>query len=413
MKVLIDARKLGDGGIGVYIENLVDGLLALSKSGEIDIALSLLVSEAFFESDNQSAFSTHYRTHGLGAVFDAVKLRWLDRVRYISESAPKYSLREYFLLGFRQRRELAECDLFHSPHFTLPYFLRVPSVVTIHDIIHCSHPENFYHRPVAKSLIRSALRRADQIITVSEDSARCIQAQFGKFRMPAAVIPNAMRPNLARKPEAEVEAFLRKEFLTHDYCLYVGSERAHKGFWELLDAWAELTKDGSLARCPDLVVVGKQFSVARDKVHEMGLDTTVRFFGEVSLDKLALLYSGASAVVVPSKVEGFGLPALEGMGLGVPVVCAPIASLREVCGDAAVYASEHSGHGFAAAIRKLFSDSSSRSEVSRRGIERAQQFSVEECARKTFAVYQRVLGIRPQSVSSGSAAEPVKKLQTA
>jgi alpha-1,3-rhamnosyl/mannosyltransferase len=411
IRILIDARKLGDGGIGVYIENLVDGLLALQDLAEADLRISLLVEEAFFDSEDSNAHSTHFRTQGRGALYAAAKIRWHERVRYVTERSPKYSLQEYFLLGLRQHRVLAENDIFHSPHFTLPYFLGIPSVVTVHDVIHCSHPESFYHRPIARMLLSSAFRRAKHIITVSEDSARSIREISRGTGGPISVIPNALRPELQRKPSEEVLQFRNKEFLTREYCLYVGSERAHKGFWELLDAWAELAREASAQRCPDLVVVGRQFSVARDRVHEMGLDTVVRFCGEVNLDKLALLYSGAGAVIVPSRVEGFGLPALEGMGLGVPVICAPIPSLREVCGEAAVYAADHSGVGIARAVRQVFAEPAAAAEKVQSGLQRARQFSVEKCARKTLDVYRTVLGIGEQSAPAASG--PVAGTQAA
>lgn len=392
MRILIDARKLGDGGIGVYIENLVDGLLALKAKKVIDLSLSLLLDEAFFES-SPSALSTHYKTNGTGSIFQSARIRWGEQVRYICEPAPKYSLREFFWLPIRQRREIAEHDLFHSPHYTLPYGLGIPSVVTVHDVIHLSHPEKFYHPPVARWMIRSALKRASHVLTVSDYSARHLQNVAKGISTPVSVVPNALRPTLSRRSLPEVQQFLQREFITREYCLYVGSERPHKGFGELLDAWGKMSKDCSLARCPDLIVVGKRFSLARDRAHEMKLDGYVRFFGEIHLDRLALLYSGASAVLVPSRAEGFGLPALEAMGLGVPVVCASIPSLREVCSDAAFYAEKNSGDSFADAVCTVLSNPARAQEKARMGLERAQLYTSEACALKTWRVYEQVLGI--------------------
>lgn len=410
VKILVDARKLGDGGIGVYIENLVDGLLILQDKNLIDLKLSLLVSEAFFESDNRSAFSTHYRTHGVGALLFDARLRWFGRVEFIREPSPKYSLREYFLLPLRQRRILSEHDLFHSPHYTLPFFLGMPSVVTIHDVIHLSHPEKFYHRPVARSMIRSALRRANAVITVSEYSARHIQNISRGLSSRVFVVPNALRPSLKRRPAEEVSEYLRREFITRNYCLYVGNERPHKGFRELLSAWKELAQSCSLEQCPDLIVVGKKFALSRDLVNEMQLDGHVRFFGEINLERLALFYSGASAVLLPSKAEGFGLPALEGMGVGTPVICANIPSLKEVCGDAAFYVDKGRGESFAQAICKVLSEPEAAKEKVRLGLLRAQEFDVEHCARKTWRIYEKVLGM-PATMGEEPVAVDNKKLQ--
>lgn len=391
VRVLIDARKIGDGGIGVYIENLVDGLLALKDAKVIDFSLSLLLPEVFFESG--SALSTHYKTNGIGSIFHCARIRWGDKVRYICEPAPKYSVREHVWLPIRQRKVLAEHDIFHSPHFTLPYGLGIPSVVTIHDVIHLSHPEKFYHRPLGRWMIRSALRRADHVVTVSDYSARHLQTVARGIGTPVSVVPNAFRPSLTRRSPAEVRQFLEKEFITREYCLYVGSERPHKGFGELLDAWGRMAKECPLERCPDLIVVGKKFSSARDRAHEMNLDGNVRFFGEINLERLTLLYSGATAVMVPSRAEGFGLPALEAMGLGVPVVCASIPSLREVCADAAFYAERNNGECFADAVCQVFSNPSRAQDKARIGLERAQLYTAEACALKTWKVYEQVLGI--------------------
>jgi len=410
LRLLVDARKLGDGGIGVYIENLVDGLLALKDQGLVDLSLSLLLSDAFFEAGNQSAFSTHFRTNGLGSVCQAAKIRWLDKVQFLREPSKKYSLQEYFLLPLRQRHALSQHDLFHSPHFTLPYFLGIPAVVTIHDIIHLSHPEKFYHRPMGHWMIRSALRRADHIITVSDYSARHLQNLSRTLQTPVSVVPNAFRPALSRRPSEEVQNYLKREFVTREYCLYIGSERPHKGFGDLLDAWTEFGRSCTLPRCPDLIVVGKHFSASRDRVHERKLDGVIRFFGEVNIEKLALLYSGASAVLVPSRAEGFGLPALEGMGAGVPVVCASIPSLHEVCGDAGYYVEKGNGVSSGAKYARVISEALSNRELAAQrvaaGLHRAEEFSIENCAKKTWHVYEKVLGLTPVRFAGEPAEAP-------
>ena len=136
----------------------------------------------------------------------------------------------------------------------------------------------------------------------------------------------------------------------------------------------------------------------------MNLDGNVRFFGEINLERLTLLYSGATAVMVPSRAEGFGLPALEAMGLGVPVVCASIPSLREVCADAAFYAERNNGECYADAVCQVFSNPSRAQDKARLGLERAQLYTAEACALKTWKVYEQVLGIpRSEPGAEGGA----------
>jgi glycosyltransferase involved in cell wall biosynthesis len=153
-------------------------------------------------------------------------------------------------------------------------------------------------------------------------------------------------------------------------------------------------------------VVGKKFALSRDRVSELDLDGHVRFFGEINLDRLALLYSGASAVLLPSKAEGFGLPALEAMGVGTPVICAGIPSLREVCGDAAFYVGR--GESFAGTVCQVLSSPDSAREKVRLGLVRAQDFDVEKCALQTWQVYEQVLGI--PSISQGEQRAEDKKI---
>ncbi len=436
-KVLIDARKLGDGGIGVYIENLVDGLLLLNEKGSAKSEISLLVSGNLFYSSSgelkKNSVPASYRSSGLGSIIDTIRLRWEGKVNFILETAAKYSLSEYFFLPHRQKKELLAHDIYHSPHYTLPFNLNIPKVVTIHDLIHLSHPENFYHRPVASFLIRSAVKRADQIITVSKESCRQLKEFIGDLTVPISIVPNALRANMFKRTSNEVADFKKREFLTRPYCLYVGSDRPHKGFSDLISSWVELQKSTLLEQCPDLIVVGKSFNKVRDRVQELGLDAVVRFFGEVSTERLEILYSGASAVLVPSRVEGFGLPALEALGMGVPVICANIPSLKEICEDAAYFVENTNalGTGCYIASEPSISNSGTKESVSfveavanvlnnpeeakvktRLGLKIAAKYSIEECALKTWKIYQNVIlkkqGKTPEVIENTEM--PISKL---
>lgn len=394
-KVLIDARKICDGGIGVYIENLVDGLLLLKEKGIAKIDLSLLVSERFYYSApgefKKNSTPALYRSSGLGSIIDGIRGRWESKVRFILETAPKYSVSEYIFLPLRQRKELQAHDLYHSPHYTLPYAIKIPKIVTIHDLIHLSHPESIYHRPIANFLINSAAKRADHIITVSQVSCDRLKEFIPNLKTPLSVVPNALRANMFKRPSNEVVEFRKKEFLTRPYCLYIGSDRPHKGFTDLLQSWKELQNSQALDPCPDLIVVGRSFNKVRDQVHEMGLDTTVRFVGEVSTDKLELLYSAANIVLVPSRIEGFGLPALEALGIGVPVICADIPSLREVCEDAAYFVKVTDSQSFIQAVVNVLKNEEEVKNKIRLGQKVAAKFSIEECAMKTWKIYQSVI----------------------
>ncbi|MBP9837186.1 MAG: glycosyltransferase family 4 protein [Proteobacteria bacterium] len=411
MKLLIDGRKIGDGGIGVYIENLIDGLLILQEKKIADIELSVMVGDNLFHSltnikEAKGNYPAYLRSSGLGSIIDSLKTRWNDKVKFILETSSKYSFGEYFMLPYRQKKEILKHDVYHSPHYTLPFGLGIPSVVTIHDLIHFSHPEIFYHRPIARQLLKSAIKRAGHIITVSHESERQIRLLTPEMKTPLTVVPNSLRASMKRRTDEEIAEFKKREFFTRPFFLFVGNERPHKGFPDMIQTWKELSEGDVLQPCPDLVVVGKHFSQSRDKVSDLNLDHCVRFLGEVSCERLDYLYSAATAVLVPSKIEGFGLPALESLAMSTTVICSDIPALREVCADAAIYAKKGDTHSFAVAIIKLLENRAEYREKIKLGNERVKQFSVEECALKTWNVYTELLGGEKHITLQGEKTAP-------
>lgn len=383
MRILLDARKLGDGGIGRYVENLVDGLLELRQSGEISFSLTMFVSPAALCGDR---------------VLDERLRRWQGKVRFIPESARKYSLDEYLGLSLRQRHELRNHDLFHSPHYTLPFFVGAPSVVTIHDLIHITAPETIYHRPLGKRLIGSALARAEHVITVSEDSKLTLQRFFPDTTTPVTVIPNALSSVFVRQSEYDVNQFCVARALPRRFILFVGSDRPHKGFREMIGAMSILAEEGG--DCPELLVVGERFSPSSKLLCDQpGLSSRVHFLGSVTDDNLTLLYSGAQAVVIPSRLEGFGLVALEAMACGAPLVCTPVPSLTEICGEYAVWTIGFSSESLAQALGYLLHNGRESAARAAQGMERASMFSRQAAARSTWGIYDSLARCAGREVS--------------
>lgn len=366
-RLVIDARKLCDGGIGVYIRNLIDGLVALKASGEIVANITLL------------CFPPRPDTE-----LDQLIQSWLPEVEVVFETAKKYSLKEYFLMPRRQSELLSRCDLYHSPHYTLPFGIPSAKVVTIHDAIHVTHPQTFLHRIIGRRLIASALKRSSAVVTVSQYSSDQIKRLFSYSR-DIYITPNAPQPEIRNI------ALPREK---NGFCLYIGNAKRHKGLDKLIQAWQVLEHEESLERVPNLVVVAphvtpKQKAIIRDSAHMMLLSWCPS-------DELNRLYNSAQAVLMPSAEEGFGLPVLEALLCGTPVVSSPLESVKEYFGDSVWYSDTFSSESFARAVVEMLTNETDRVARTQKGLELVSDFGKEQFARATALCYQQVLDERYQ-----------------
>ena len=384
MRVAIDARKLHDFGIGTYIRNLLRHLARTDHSTEY----VLLCGEADLGVAAQ-----------LGPNFRAVL-----------EPSPNYSLREQVHVPWVLRRERP--DLYHAPHYVLPAGVRCPSVVTIHDCIHLMFPQYLPNRlayAYARAQMWSAARRSDCILTVSEASKRDILHLFNVPPEKIVVVYNAIDSHFAITPSEEAVTRVRERYqLDHKFVLYVGNIKPHKNLVRLIEAFDEL-RQGDLEDLK-LLIIGDQISrlpALRRAVHRHKLHKQVRFLGYVGDDQLAILYRLASVFVFPSLYEGFGLPPLEAMASGTPVVTSNVSSLPEVVGDAAVLVNPYDVDAIVDGLRRVLTDPVLAADMSRKGIERAREFSWERSVAKTWAVYQTIAGKTSAAGETESVREPV------
>ncbi len=368
MRIAIDARKLRDFGIGTYIRNLTEQLAQLDQSTEY--VLLLPPADVEFAAD-------------LGENF-----------RGIAETSPPYSLAEQIRIPLALARE--RIHLLHEPHYVLPPATRCRSVVTIHDCIHLMFPQYLPSRLApyyARASMWSATRQADRILTVSEASKADILRFFDIAPERVEVIYNALDARFSEPPDAWLMDQVRQRYqLDHPYVLYVGNIKPHKNLERLIAAFALARREG-----PDnlrLIVIGDELSrypALRQAVHRHRLDKHVRFLGFQPAPTLIAFYRLARAFVFPSLYEGFGLPPLEAMACGTPVVTSNVSSLPEVTGGAAVLVDPYDAESIADGIRRVVHDEDLRADLIARGLARVNDFSWRDAASKTHQIYTEVL----------------------
>ncbi|MGR0320234.1 glycosyltransferase family 4 protein [Agromyces sp. ZXT2-3] len=284
------------------------------------------------------------------------------------------------LLEVSRRAARVGADLVHAPANLGPVRTRVPMVLTIHDLLPFRHPEYVPgpYAPVLRGMIRGAARAARRVLTVSESSADDATTLLGVDPGRIDVVPLA-GGSAAAPADADRSS---------DLVLAIGNRMPHKNFAALLEAIALIPAD----RRPRVVVTGSHDDdPLAPEVRRLGLADRVRLEGWVAPDELERLYAEAALFVFPTRFEGFGLPLVEAMSRGVPVVASDLPVLREVGGVAARWIDPDDHDVLARTIESLLSDPEERERMSRAGRARAAQFSWERTAHGTLESFERAL----------------------
>jgi glycosyltransferase involved in cell wall biosynthesis len=377
LHIAIDARRIRDFGIGTYIRSLVHALSNIDHENRYT-----LISGA---GDVRTLAGLPENFHA--AVYSHSDRGALDHLAF-----------PLFLHGIAP-------DLVHIPLNRVPLLLMRPYVVTIHDMANLLFEEgrSGVWMQLRRYRFRRGLLRARRVIAVSEATKRDVQNLMGVRPERIRRVYNAPDPGFyvhdGRRADEHVRILERYQ-IQHPFLLYAGNVRRHKNVPRLVEAFAVLR--GQLAEHPvykdlRLVLIGdtiSQHPAVRQAVMKSRVEPLVRFLGFVPFETLRCFYESAAAFVFPSRYEGFGLPPLEAMACGTPVITSNVSSLPEVVGDAAVLVNPENVFDIARGIREVLLDETLRADLIRRGHAQAARFSWERTAREALEIYREAAAAR-------------------
>lgn len=385
VKIAIDIRRMTEFGVGTYIRNVVRTLGRLDCENEY----FLIGSPAKVQEIGP-----------LSPNFHSVPL-----------VAPERSISGY--TQFRAILKTLDCDLLHVPNlFAVPRGLPCPYVMTVHDMLEHmarAREQSGFWRSLHFHLTKRVLRGASRIFAVSNFTRTEIEKLFEIPSDRIEVVYNAIDERFLRghASAADRDLIAKRYQVTYPFLLYAGRISAHKNVVRMIEAFSalrtELEREGEY---PDLklIIIGDDLSGNPDlrrTVVRAGVQNEVRFLGFVPIEVLRIFYDEAKIFVFPSLYEGFGLPPLEAMAHGTPVVTSNVSSLPEVVGNAAVLVNPENVFEIMRALHKVLTDRALRDRMKERGYRQATHFSWENSVRRILDVYREVTdgaktGERPQ-----------------
>lgn len=285
-------------------------------------------------------------------------------------------------------------DLLHSAAYVAPLFWRGPSVVTVYDLSFLRYPQVFNrgNRIYLRTLASLSARRADRVLTISEHTRRDVIELLGVPAEQVVTTYCGVEDRFGPLDRSEVEAYRSARGLPDRYVLYLGTLEPRKNVATLLRAFAHLRSSFALPH--KLVLAGApgwQYENLHASVAKLGIDSEVCFLGFVPEHEQALCYNAADLFAYPSLYEGFGLPVLEAMACGVPVVASNAASLPEVVGDAGIQVNPLDERALSEAMARVLGDAELSSALGAAGLERARHFSWKTMAAQTLEAYEQAL----------------------
>jgi glycosyltransferase involved in cell wall biosynthesis len=395
VRIAIDIRRMTEFGVGTYIRNVVRTL------GRMDHETTYFLIGSPAKVKEIGALPPNFRTVPL--------------------AEPERSLKSY--REFRTAVKRLECDLVHIPNlFSVPRGLSCPYVMTVHDILEHlarAREQTGFWRSLHFQLTKRVLHGAARIFAVSNFTKLEMEKLFNIPPGRIEVVYNAIDERLLRTHDhpADRQLIVERYQVTYPFLLYAGRISPHKNVVRMIEAFSalktELEKDELF---PDLklIIIGDDVSGNPDlrrTVIRSGVQNDVRFLGFVPIEVLRTFYDAAKIFVFPSLYEGFGLPPLEAMAHGTPVVTSNVSSLPEVVGNAAVLVHPENVFEIMRALHRVLLDQPLREKMKERSYRQAAKFSWEKSVRRIMEVYRETLTL-DGNLESGEPAPTDKKTKT-
>jgi glycosyltransferase involved in cell wall biosynthesis len=375
MRIGIDCRTIlnpgqGEGaGVGHYTHYLVKNLIEVDKKNEYVL---------FFDSSV---------THLERFQRENTKIRQFPFSQYRRFLPFTYS---HLLISAALNRE--RLDLFHAPANIIPLGYTRPAVVTVHDLAIYQNPAWFPTQILStRLLVPQSLKRAHAVIAVSESTAKDLRDLFNVPPTKLTVIHEGVDINPL--PEPEPVNVVHKFNLPANYLFFVGTLEPRKNIVRLIQAYADLrSRNASVGAIP-LIIAGKK-GWKSDEIFEtiesLKIGDSVKYIGYITKNEKLALIKGARAFVFPSEYEGFGLPVLEALALGTPVLTSNLSSLPEVTGGAAVMVDPEDTNAILKGLDRIMFDEPLRQDLRAHGLEHVKRFTWEKVALRTIALYEKV-----------------------
>jgi len=366
LRLHIDGRMLFSSGIGRCLREIIKESTVIDKNIKIFLYGSYLDYKKYLEEYSINNTEITFR----------------------GNNSPIYSLKEQVVGSWINLKDKSD-DVFYYPHYNLPYAVHKNSIFTIHDFIQFRFPEYFGKNKVriAKFILNNSVRKAKRIIVDSKSTLRDFYNYLPEFKEKVEVIYNGVSKKFRILEDGEKNKFLKNNKLGK-YILFIGNNKPHKNISGLINSFQNIKKEFTDFK---LVIISKGFDLGSVSIDNKIKDEII-VLNSVSENKLVYFYNCAYMLVLPSYYEGFGLPVIEAMACGCPVIASNVSSIPELCGDAAYLIDPYNNSIVTKGIIELIRNIDLRNHLIIKGCARAKLFNWEDTARKYISVFKRVSG---------------------